>query len=277
MSHYGAALVAAMWLLASGACAHRPAAADSRGPAAQEAGVPLDTAEAALARAVMQAARAPVGQLSATARTTRFSSDGRVRANLQLLLARPDRLRVTVLSPHGPPLWAMACDGAQITALDVPTQAYSQQPATPLGLAHYLGGIDLDLDAAAWVSLLVGEMDVPLDATASRCADGNRTTWVWRWTAGQRRAEAVCDANTGQLLRASVVLGDGREGTVKVQGRSGATHLPQALLVHVGPGAQRRGREPAIDVEIVLTDVQLLAAPFADEAFIIAAPAVPVL
>lgn len=255
-------------------CAH---GAPQGAPATAPAPAPLTAGEVVQIRAAMQAARAPASQIAATVRTTRFGSDGRTRLNLQVVLARPDRLRVTVLSPHGPPLWAMACDGAQITALDVGAQAYSRKPATPQGLAHYLAGLDLDLDAAAWVALFLGEMDVPEDAVGSTQADGGRNAWVWRWRAGQKDTVAVFDAATGQLLRANLTLGDGREGTLKVQGRNSVTRLPQTVLVHVGPGQQKRGREPAMDIELVLADVQVLAAPIGDEAFVIAAPGVPVL
>ena len=142
-------------------------------------GTALSPEENLAARQRMAAARPDIDQASATLKTTRFGPDGRLRVTLQLVLKRPGQFRITVLGPHGPPVYAVACDGAQLTALDVAAQSYSAQPATPAGIAHHLGGLDLGLTAQQWVDLFLGTLAVPEDAQASRPKADAPITWRW--------------------------------------------------------------------------------------------------
>jgi outer membrane lipoprotein-sorting protein len=240
----------------------------------KNADVALEGAALSSARERMTQAQSTVSALRGTLRTTRFGAEGRVRANVTLLVARPDRFRTTLLAPHGPPLFAMACDGTQLTALDVGAQAYSQQPATAAGIAHYLGGLDLGLDGAAWVNLMLGDMVVPEHATASRAALGRQQELVWRWEQGKQRITATFDGETGLWQRADIVLGDGREGFIIIKARD-AQHVPHVITLHLGAGGRGHAYEAAQDVEILLSDVAVLTTPISDDAFQIVAPPVP--
>jgi len=233
-------------------------------------GVSLSPEQALAARQRMAAARPGIEQASATLTTRRFGPEGRLRATLQLVLKRPNQFRITVLGPHGPPVYAVACDGAQLTALDVAAKSYSAQPATPAGIAHHLGGLDLGLTADEWVDLFLGTLVVPEDAWASRPSADDKAPITWRWSAGARHMAAQFDGPSGQLLRASMILPDGREGTVTLKGRS-AWGLVEQLQVHLGAGA----KEAAQDVDMTLSDGQLLPASLDDGAFRLDAPAVP--
>jgi hypothetical protein len=233
-------------------------------------GVPLSPEQSVVARQRMAAARPGIDQASATLTTRRFGPEGRLRVILQLVLRRPNQFRITVLGPHGPPVYAVACDGAQLTALDVAAKSYSAQPATPAGIAHHLGGLDLGLTAQEWVDLFLGTLAVPEDAWASRPSADDKAPITWRWTAGARQMAAQFDGPSGQLLRASMILPDGREGTVTLKGRS-SWGLVEQLQVHLGPSA----KEAAQDVDMSLSDGQLLPASLEDGAFRLDAPAVP--
>lgn len=238
-------------------------------------GAPLTAAQMAAVRDLMARAQAPCQAVSATAKMTRFGPDGRLKVTLQLVLQRPNMFRLTVLGPHGPPVYAAACDGAQLTALDVGKKTLRSQPATAAGIAYHLGGLDLGLTAADWVQLFFREMTIPAEAQASRAQDrgpkgASAVTWLWR--TGGRQVAAVVDGASGVLLSATITLGDGRIGTVHLEGR-GPTGVAERNALHLSAA----GKEGAQDVELTLQDVAQLQGPIDDGAFVLAAPAVPTL
>lgn len=248
-------------------CAHTPTFAQKQ---LHAAATPLTVAEQQGARARMAQARNPLQQASLMVKTTRFGSDGRLRATLQVVVQRPNQFRITVLGPHGPPLFAVACDGARITALDIGARNYSSQPATPAGIAHHLGGLDMGLLAQDWVDLLLGDMDVPAGAAAAAQSAAPNAPIVWHWDSGTRKLTAVYERATGQLQGMMIVLGDGREGTLTVKGRNDAG-MVEHLLVHLG-GKSKQGAQ---DLEMIIGEVRPLASPLASEAFCLSPPAVP--
>lgn len=263
------------WLCALlSACAHTSPAGTRPAQGLQGAvvgGVPLASEEAVQLRQRMARARTSAQQITATAKMTRFGPEGRLRVTLQLVLQRPNLFRITVLGPHGPPVYAAACDGAQLTALDVAHKTLRRQPATAAGIAYHLGGLDLGLTAEDWVQLFLGEMAIPPEARATRPADGGgRTAVTWAWARAGRRIAAVVDERTGVLQSATIALGDGRVGTLALKGR-GPGGMAEHIALHLSAG----GKEAAQDVELMLADVAQLADPIGEAAFELNAPAVP--
>jgi outer membrane lipoprotein-sorting protein len=253
------------------ACALAPGCAhlNGAGPAAERA---LTPAECQAARVAMSEGTTPVSQLAVTARTTRYGKEGRVRGTLGIVVSRPDRFRVTVQSPHGPPVYVMACDGTSLTTYDVAHRAYNAQPATSVGLAQVLGGLDVGLAARDWVSLFLGEMVVPTGAQAFAAHDGANAPILWRWAEGTRRYQATFDGTSKRWQSTRIALGDGREGVLTVKSRD-AHHWPDILTLRLTGRPQHP--DEAVDLEIIMSDVQLLAAPPADEAFALSQPSVP--
>lgn len=240
-------------------------------------GTPLLPQEAMAFRARMDQARVPLEQLALSAKTSRFGPEGRARVTLQLVLQRPNQFRLTVLGPHGPPVLAAACDGAQLTSLEVASKTFRTQPATPAGIAHFLGGLELGLSAEDWLQLLLGEMAVPDDARARSLGGqgGPKTvaTVVWHWANHGRTLAAEFDGATALLRRAAITLGDGRQGTVAL-GARGTVGIPEQIVLHLG--AAPGGKEGAQDLELNLVDVQPMPQPLPQNTFVLALPtAVP--
>ncbi len=270
-------LCAVLMMAAVCACSHgglRPivaAASKADGASVASYGAPLSPTEARAFRALMARGASPMQQASMTAKTSRFGPEGRVKVTLQLVLQRPNQFRLTVLGPHGPPLFAAACDGAQLTALNVANKTFRSQPATATGIAHHLGGLDLGLSSEDWVGLLLGEMAVPDDAVAYRGeAAKAQGAVLWRWSNGGRRLAAQYDGVTGLLRQAAITLSDRRTGTVVLTSR-GAQGIAERIVLHLSAA----GKEGAQDVELSVTDVAPLPAPLGDEAFVLSAPIVP--
>jgi hypothetical protein len=132
--------------LAAGAtgCAH----------VAPPASVP-PTADAALSR--MHATFACGNAVQSNDKIDHFGEQGRVRADLMLYAARPDRLRMDVVSPFGVTLATLTSDGHRFGLTDLRDKVFYEGPARACNIARLT---TLPVPGHVLVSLLRGEAPV---------------------------------------------------------------------------------------------------------------------
>jgi hypothetical protein len=113
------------------------------------------TAQAAIER--MRETFACSRGLGGAAKLDYYFEAGRVRGEARYLLARPERLRVDVLSPFGAPLSTVVSDGEQFALIDVKERVMLRGPAVECNLMRF---IQVPVPPHALLRLLSGEAPV---------------------------------------------------------------------------------------------------------------------
>ena len=125
------------------------------------------TADASELRERLILAKVPIHSLSADARLTYFGNEGRAKLSATVILQRSDHFRYDVMGPHGGTVSAFATNGLELTALDVGTSRFMYGRATAAAIDRLLPVAPLGLTPEGWVSLLLGEILPPPEATLS--------------------------------------------------------------------------------------------------------------
>jgi len=112
-------------------------------------------AEAALAR--MRATHACSRGLMGEAKADFIDSRGRVRGNVSILVALPDRTRLDVFSPFGVSLSTLTTEQGQFAFFDLGQKLYIEGPASPCNIARFT---QVPMPPFALVQLLRGEAPV---------------------------------------------------------------------------------------------------------------------
>jgi hypothetical protein len=101
----------------------------------------------------------------ATLDATYFGDRGRLKGELGLIVAAPDRLLIEVRGPGGQPVSTFACDGSQITLFELEGPRFYRGPANPLTMARLL---PLPVEPEIAVALLRGQLPMPTEAKSYR-------------------------------------------------------------------------------------------------------------
>jgi outer membrane biogenesis lipoprotein LolB len=97
-----------------------------------------------------------------------FGKEGRVRGSLMFMVARPDSVRLDVISPFGATLSTLTSDGSNFSLLDLRQKVFLRGPASACNLAQFTR---VPLPPHALVSLLGGQPPVLAhDASAASLA-----------------------------------------------------------------------------------------------------------
>jgi outer membrane lipoprotein-sorting protein len=113
------------------------------------------SADDALAR--MRATYACGNGVAGVSKIDRFSPEGRVRGEVDLLAVNPDRVRFDVVSPFGVLLYTLTSNGKKFQMLDVKSREFLHGPADACNIARLT---EVPLPANVLVSLLRGEAPV---------------------------------------------------------------------------------------------------------------------
>lgn len=113
---------------------------------------PPPSADAALAR--MKLGHNCVNGLFGVAKLDSFSSDGRIRGEVQIFAVNPDRVRFEVVSPFGATLYTLTSNGEQFQMLDTEKARFLEGPPSACNLARLT---KVPVPAHALVTLLRGE------------------------------------------------------------------------------------------------------------------------
>ena len=188
----------------------------------------------------------------ATAKATYFDSKRRLKGELGLVVASPDRLYVEVRGPGGTPVSTFVCKGKKAQLYDLEGPGFYEGEATPYALGRIL---PVSLPPAQAIALLSGRLPIPENPT-------NR----------QRKGKEVilegAVEHLGQVrLRGSqdrwtVILVD-RGLTLHFEGRH-SSGLFQRLEI-IDQGMKR-------EVVFQLVDLDLSGEPPSDEVFHLQAP-----
>ena len=101
----------------------------------------------------------------ATLEANYFGNRGRLKGELGLIVAAPDRMLIEVRGPGGQPVSTFACDGSTVTLFELDGPRFYSGPANPLSMARLL---PLPLEPAIAVALLRGQLPMPKDTKAYR-------------------------------------------------------------------------------------------------------------
>ena len=129
-------------------------------------------------------------------KATYFGGSGRLKGELGLIVAAPDKLLLEVRGPGGNPVSTFACDGKIVTLFELDGPRFYSGPANPLTMARLL---PLPVEPHVAVSLLNGRLPMPVETTSyqtkaqARQLSGvhpllgqvvvtrySRTHWTWR-------------------------------------------------------------------------------------------------
>jgi hypothetical protein len=113
--------------------------------------------DAAAAIARMRATHACSLGLVGEAKADFMDSRGRVRGNVSILAALPDRTRLDVFSPFGVSLSTLTTDQGQFAFFDLEQKSYIEGPASPCNIARFT---QVPMPPFALVQLLRGEAPV---------------------------------------------------------------------------------------------------------------------
>lgn len=209
----------------------------------------------------LEAARSPVQSFVGEARLTYFGNDRRVRTSATLAVARPDRLRYEIHGPHGGVLEAFATNGKELQLLSLAESRFLYGPATTDNLRKLVSFAPLSLDAAGWVGLLFGEVQIPAEAGVSWDEGSGRL--VAGFVDGDRRVRVEIDASRWRATRVVVQDAAGSalsEVTVESHDERG---IPESLRIIVPP--------EKVDLAIRLRDVTY-DPELGEEAFVLDVP-----
>lgn len=175
----------------------------------------------------------------------RFSPEGRVRGEVDLLAVNPDRVRFDVVSPFGVLLYTLTSNGKKFQMLDVKNRQFLHGPADACNLARLT---DVPLPASVLVSLLRGEAPVLVHEPAS-------ASLVWD-RGGYYRLALQSRHDATEELRLSVRPEDvdkpWQEQRVRVEGvrvRQRGADLYDAELTHHEPAHTAKARVDAEGID----------------------------
>lgn len=132
------------------------------------------TADAALAR--MHSTFACGNAVQAGAKIDHFGEHGRVRGDLMLFAARPDRIRMDVVSPFGVALATLTSDGRRFGLTDLRDKVFYEGPSRACNIARLT---TLPVPGHVLVDLLRGEAPVlKHDPSAATIAWSSQGYWV---------------------------------------------------------------------------------------------------
>ncbi len=132
------------------------------------------TADAALGR--MHATFTCGNAVQASAKIDDFGEQGRFRADLMLFAARPDRLRMDVISPFGKAVATLTSDGRRFALADMLNGVFYVGPARACNIARLT---KVAMPGHVLVDLLRGEAPVlKHDAAASTIAWDSHGFWI---------------------------------------------------------------------------------------------------
>lgn len=115
----------------------------------------LPSAQAAIDR--MRATTSCGNAITADAKIDQFASQGRVRGELLMLAARPDKLRMDVLVPVQGSVATLSSDGQRFALRDLRNSRFYTGPATACNLARLTG---VPIPSRVLVNLLVGQATI---------------------------------------------------------------------------------------------------------------------
>jgi len=115
----------------------------------------LPNAQAAIDR--MRATTACGNAITADAKIDQFASQGRVRGELLMLAARPDKLRMDVLVPVQGSVATLSSDGQRFALRDLRNARFYTGPATACNLARLTG---VPIPSRVLVNLLLGQATI---------------------------------------------------------------------------------------------------------------------
>jgi len=115
----------------------------------------LPNAQAAIDR--MRATTACGNAITADAKIDQFASQGRVRGELLMLAARPDKLRMVVLVPVQGCVATLSSDGQRFALRDLRNARFYTGPATACNLARLTG---VPIPSRVLVNLLLGQATI---------------------------------------------------------------------------------------------------------------------
>jgi hypothetical protein len=119
--------------------------------------------------------RAGLFALRARAKADVLSSEGRVKVDNSLVLARPQRLRLAAENSLTGPLVTLATDGTSFQLLDVRQNRYQAGAVSPCNMARILG---VALHPSQVLDVLLGSVPLLPDATSAQVSwdgrDGGR-------------------------------------------------------------------------------------------------------
>ncbi len=101
----------------------------------------------------------------ATLEANYFGARGRLKGELGLIVASPDRLLIEIRGPGGQPVSTFACDGDAVTLFELEGPRFYTGPANPITMARLL---PLPLEPTIAVALLRGQLPMPQTAKAYR-------------------------------------------------------------------------------------------------------------
>lgn len=132
------------------------------------------TADAALSR--MHATFTCGNAVQANAKIDHFGAQGRVRGDLMLFAARPDRIRMDVVSPFGVALATLTSDGRRFGLTDLRDKVFYEGPARACNIARLT---TVPVPGHVLVDLLRGEAPVLRhDASAATIGWDSHGFWV---------------------------------------------------------------------------------------------------
>lgn len=192
----------------------------------------------------MAAARVPTDAFSAEVRLTYFGPKGRVRGTAAIAVMRPSSLRYELQGPHGGVLEAFATDGRELQLLDQKGSRFLYGPATRENINQLLALVPLGLGPSEWVSLLFGEIGMPLSATL--VYDDKIGRYVGTWTDQDLTHRVEVDPESARATRATISAEGTLLSEIRILERD-AAGLPVELELNA-PAAD-------VGVEVKLRDV----------------------
>jgi len=145
------------------------------------------TADAALSR--MHATFTCGNAVQANAKIDHFGEQGRVRGDLMLFAARPDRIRMDVVSPFGVALATLTSDGRRFGLTDLRDKVFYEGPARACNIARLT---TVPVPGHVLVDLLRGEAPVLRhDASAATIGWDSHGFWVLTVPSTQGATEEI--------------------------------------------------------------------------------------
>jgi hypothetical protein len=212
-------------------------------------------------RARMAAHKPAVEKYFAEARLTYFGPEGRLKGGVTLAVARPASLRYDLVGPAGV-VEAFATNGKELQLLNASESRFWYGPASVANVDRLMALAPLRLDAAGWVALLFGEIDVPADGRWRY--DDQRGRFVVEWPKDAARVEIELEPETAQITRARVFQGAQVLTDVVIEARD-----PRGLP----SGLRLKAPDRGVDLKVTLVDIDYDPESLTPEAFVLTPPA----
>jgi hypothetical protein len=135
----------------------------------------MPSADDALGR--MHDTYACVNAVGGTGKIDVFATEGRIRGDVALIAANPDRVRFDIISPFGALIYTLTSDGQRFEMTDNKEKQFLYGPAKPCNLARLTR---VPIPGHALVSLLRGEAPVLVHTPAAASIDWDRSGGFYR-------------------------------------------------------------------------------------------------